>query len=156
MFEELSDRMQGIVKKLRGQGKLTEKNIDESLRQVRRALLEADVNFKVARAFIESVKTKALGQGVLRNLSPGQQMIGIVNQELISLMGEEAVEIGLVDSLETSDNYLVGLSKKAKLFEIEFIEKKNLSEKFAFSMQLIIEKSIIKFYDLINRDRFTS
>ena len=88
MFEELSDRMQGIVKKLRGQGKLTEKNIDESLRQVRRALLEADVNFKVARAFIESVKTKALGQGVLRNLSPGQQMIGIVNQELISLMGE--------------------------------------------------------------------
>jgi len=70
--------------------------------------------------------------------------------------GEEAVEVGLVDSLETSDNYLVGLSKKAKLFEIEFIEKKNLSEKFAFSMQLIIEKSIIKFYDLINRDRFTS
>jgi serine protease SohB len=70
--------------------------------------------------------------------------------------GEEAVEVGLVDSLETSDNYLVGLSKKAKLYEIEFIEKKNLSEKFAFSMQLIIEKSIIKFYDLINRDRFTS
>ena len=70
--------------------------------------------------------------------------------------GEEAVEVGLVDSLETSDNYLVGLSKKAKLFEIEFIEKKNLSEKFAFSIQLIIEKSIIKFYDLINRDRFTS
>ena len=70
--------------------------------------------------------------------------------------GEEAVEVGLVDSLETSDNYLVGLSKKAKLYEIEFIEKKNLSEKFAFSIQLIIEKSIIKFYDLINRDRFTS
>ena len=68
----------------------------------------------------------------------------------------EAVEVGLVDSLETSDNYLVGLSKKAKLYEIEFIEKKNLSEKFAFSIQLIIEKSIIKFYDLINRDRFTS
>jgi serine protease SohB len=70
--------------------------------------------------------------------------------------GEEAVEVGLVDSLETSDNYLVGLSKIAKLYEIEFIEKKNLSEKFAFSMQLIMEKSIIKFYDLINRDRFTS
>ena len=101
MFEELSDRMQGIVKKLRGQGKLTEKNIDESLRQVRRALLEADVNFKVARAFIESVKTKALGQGVLRNLSPGQQMIGIVNQELISLMGEEAVEIGFSETSPT-------------------------------------------------------
>ena len=70
--------------------------------------------------------------------------------------GEDAVEVGLVDSLETSDNYLVGLAKDSKLFEIEFLEKKNLSEKFAFSMQLIMEKSLIKFYDLINRDRFTS
>ena len=70
--------------------------------------------------------------------------------------GEEAVKVGLVDSLETSDNYLVNLSKEAKLFEIEFIEKKSLSEKFAFSMQLIVEKSVIKFYDLINRDRYTS
>ena len=70
--------------------------------------------------------------------------------------GEEAVKVGLVDSLETSDNYLVNLSKEAKLFEIEFVEKKNLSERFAFSMQLIVEKSVIKFYDLINRDRYTS
>jgi len=64
--------------------------------------------------------------------------------------------VGLVDSLETSDNYLVNLSKEAKLFEIEFVEKKNLTERFAFSMQLIIEKTLFKFYDLINRDRFTS
>jgi serine protease SohB len=70
--------------------------------------------------------------------------------------GEEAVRVGLVDSLETSDNYLVNLSKDATLFEIEYIEKKNLSESFAFSMQLILEKSVIKFYDLINRDRYTS
>ena len=70
--------------------------------------------------------------------------------------GEEAVKVGLVDSLETSDNYLVNLSKEAKLFEIEFVEKKNLSERFAFSMQLIVEKSVIKFYDLLNRDRYTS
>lgn len=70
--------------------------------------------------------------------------------------GEEAIKVGLVDSLETSDNYLVNLSKQAKLFEIEFVEKKNLSEKFALSTQLVIEKSLIKFYDLINRDRFTS
>lgn len=70
--------------------------------------------------------------------------------------GEEAVRVGLVDSLETSDNYLVNLSKDATLFEIEYIEKKNLSERFAFSMQLILEKSVIKFYDLINRDRYTS
>ena len=70
--------------------------------------------------------------------------------------GEEAIKVGLVDSLETSDNYLVNLSKQAQLFEIEFVEKKNLSEKFALSTQLVIEKSLIKFYDLINRDRFTS
>jgi serine protease SohB len=70
--------------------------------------------------------------------------------------GEEAIKVGLVDSLETSDNYLVNLSKDATLFEIEYIEKKNLSERFAFSMQLILEKSVIKFYDLINRDRYTS
>ena len=70
--------------------------------------------------------------------------------------GEEAVKVGLVDSLETSDNYLVNLSKEAILLDIEFVEKKNLTERFAFSMQLIIEKTLFKFYDLINRDRFTS
>ena len=101
MFEELSGRMEGIVRKLRGQGKLTEKNIDDSLRQVRRALLEADVNFKVARAFIDTVKEKALGQGVLRNLSPGQQMVGVVHQELVSLMGDEAVGIAFAETPPT-------------------------------------------------------
>jgi serine protease SohB len=65
------------------------------------------------------------------------------------------VKVGLVDSLETSDNYLVSLSKGAKLFEIEFLEKKNLTERFAISMQIVIEKSLIKFYDLINKDRFS-
>jgi serine protease SohB len=69
--------------------------------------------------------------------------------------GEDAVKVGLVDSLETSDNYLVSLSKDAKLFEIEFVEKKNLTERFAISMQIVIEKSLIKFYDLINKDRFS-
>ncbi len=69
--------------------------------------------------------------------------------------GEDAVKVGLVDSLETSDNYLVSLSKGSKLFEIEFLEKKNLTERFAISMQIVIEKSLIKFYDLINKDRFS-
>ena len=101
MFEELSGRMEGIVNKLRGQGKLTEKNIDDSLRQVRRALLEADVNFKVARTFIDTVKEQALGQGVLKNLSPGQQMVGIVHRELVSLMGEDAAEITFADTSPT-------------------------------------------------------
>ena len=70
--------------------------------------------------------------------------------------GEKAIEVGLIDALGTSDDYLVGLSKKLKLFEIEYVEKKNLAEKFAFSAQLIIEKSILKFYDIVNRDRFIS
>ena len=113
MFEELSGRMEGIVSKLRGQGKLTEENIDDSLRQVRRALLEADVNFKVARAFIDTVKEKALGQGVLSNLSPGQQMVGIVHRELVSLMGEEAAGIAFAETPPTIV-MMVGLQGSGK------------------------------------------
>ena len=70
--------------------------------------------------------------------------------------GEKAIEVGLVDALGTSDDYLVGLSKKLRLFEIDYVEKKNLTERFAFSAQLLIEKSILKFYDIVNRDRFIS
>jgi len=70
--------------------------------------------------------------------------------------GEKAIEVGLIDALGTSDDYLVGLSKKLKLFEIDYVEKKNLTERFAFSAQLLIEKSILKFYDIVNRDRFIS
>ena len=70
--------------------------------------------------------------------------------------GDKAIEVGLIDELGTSDDYLVGLSKKLKLYEIEYVEKKNLSERFAFSTQLLIEKSILKIYDIVNRDRFIS
>lgn len=113
MFEELSSRMEGVLKTLRGQGKLTEKNIDDSLRQVRRALLEADVNFRVAREFIDKVKEKALGQGVLKSLTPGQQMIGAVHEELIALMGEQAVGISLVETPPTII-MMVGLQGSGK------------------------------------------
>ena len=70
--------------------------------------------------------------------------------------GDKAIEVGLIDELGTSDDYLVGLSKKLKLYEIEYVEKKNLSERFAFSAQLLLEKSILKIYDIVNRDRFIS
>jgi serine protease SohB len=70
--------------------------------------------------------------------------------------GEKAIEVGLIDALGTSDDYLVELSKKLKLFEIDYVEKKNLTERLAFSVQLLIEKSILKFYDIVNRDRFIS
>ncbi len=87
MFETLSEKLESVFKKLRGQGVMTEENIKEALREVRLALLEADVNFKVVKDFVESVRLKAVGTEVLQSLSPGQQVIRIVNDELITLMG---------------------------------------------------------------------
>ncbi len=86
-FENLSDKLQGVFKKLRGNAVLTEKNIDDAMREVKLALLEADVNFKVVKEFVATVKEKAIGQDVLKSLSPGQQVIKIVNDELVELMG---------------------------------------------------------------------
>ena len=88
MFDNLSNRLSSTVKKLRGQARLTEENIQETLREVRMALLEADVALPVVREFIESVKNKALGQEVLHSLSPGQALIKIVNDDLVHLMGD--------------------------------------------------------------------
>jgi signal recognition particle subunit SRP54 len=87
MFDSLSDKLQGIFKNLRGFGKLTEKNVADALREVRLALLEADVNYKVAKDFIERTKERALGQEVLTSITPGQQIIKIVHDELVTLMG---------------------------------------------------------------------
>jgi signal recognition particle subunit SRP54 len=87
MFDSLSDKLESVFKKLRGQGVMTEENIKEALRQVRLALLEADVNFKVVKDFIENVRVKAVGTDVLTSLSPGQQVIRIVHDELVSIMG---------------------------------------------------------------------
>lgn len=87
MFETLSDKLESVFKKLRGQGVMTEDNIKEALREVRLALLEADVNFKVVKEFVEAVRVKAVGTEVLQSLSPGQQVVKIVHDELINLMG---------------------------------------------------------------------
>ncbi len=95
MFETLADKLELTFKKLRGQGKIRENNIDEALRDVRLALLEADVNFKVVKTFLEAIKAKALGQNVLASLSPDQQFIKIVHEELTRLLGGERVELEL-------------------------------------------------------------
>ncbi len=95
MFENLSDRLEGVFKKLRGHGKLTEENIGEALREVRGALLEADVNFKVAKDFIANVTAKAIGREVSKSLSPGQQIIKIVHEELVELLGGTTQQIKL-------------------------------------------------------------
>ena len=87
MFESLSDKLDLVFKKLRGQGVMTEENIKDALREVRLALLEADVNFKVVKDFVERVREKAVGTQVLQSLSPGQQVVKIVHDELVSLMG---------------------------------------------------------------------
>ncbi len=92
MFDTLTNRLNGIVKQLRGQARLTEENVTDALRDVRMALLEADVGLSVVKEFISRVKEKALGAEVLQSLSPGQAFIGIVHQELIALMGGEAAQ----------------------------------------------------------------
>ncbi|MCK4403621.1 MAG: signal recognition particle protein [candidate division Zixibacteria bacterium] len=93
MFEDLTIKLEGIFKKLRGRGKLSETNIKDALKEVRRALLEADVNYKVVKEFISQVEAKAIGQEVLRSITPGQQIIKIVNEQLTNLLGKERVEV---------------------------------------------------------------
>jgi signal recognition particle subunit SRP54 len=95
MFESLSEKLGRTFKKLRGQGKLTEKNIEEALKEVRMALLEADVNYKVVKKFVEDIRQSAMGQEVLDSLTPGQQVIKIVHEELIRLMGGSRQELNL-------------------------------------------------------------
>jgi len=101
MFGELIDKFDDIFKKLRGAGKLTEKNIKDSLKEVRRALLEADVNYKVTRQFIKDVEQLAVGEKVLKSIEPGQQIIKVVNDELIKLLGETAEPLAPIDKSPT-------------------------------------------------------
>jgi signal recognition particle subunit SRP54 len=98
MFSQLSDKLQDVFKDLRGHGTINESNIDAALRQVRLALLEADVDFQVAKKFIGRVKEKALGEAVLRSITPGQQIVKIFHDELTTLLGGDAAPINLGDS----------------------------------------------------------
>jgi signal recognition particle subunit SRP54 len=98
MFENLSDRLERSFKLLKGEGKITEINVAETLKDIRRALLDADVNYRVAKQFTDTVREKALGQNVLKAIKPGQLMIKIVHDELAALMGGTAAEINLKGS----------------------------------------------------------
>ena len=95
MFDNLSDRLNSVFKKLKGHGKLSEKNIEDGLREVRMALLEADTHYKVVKQLIAGIKERAIGQEVLSSLTPGQQVIKIVNDELTALMGSEHEDLNL-------------------------------------------------------------
>jgi signal recognition particle subunit SRP54 len=112
MFESLSGKLQNAFRNLRGLGKISESNVSDSLREVRMALLDADVNFKVARDFIERVKTKALGAEVIANVHPGQQIIKIIHDELVDLLGSQNAALNL--SGNPSSLIMVGLHGAGK------------------------------------------
>ena len=92
MFENLTDKLQRAFKNLRGQGTLTEENIGEALKEIRMALLEADVNFKVVKELVDHIRDKALGQEVLTSLSPAEQVVKIVRDELVNILGKDTAQ----------------------------------------------------------------
>ena len=113
-FDSLSDKMQGVFKKLKSKGLLTEDDVKEAMKEVKRALLEADVNFKVVKNFVNTVTEKAIGEDVMKGLNPGQMVIKIVKEELVTLMGEEIVELKLLPSNEQTIIMMCGLQGAGK------------------------------------------
>lgn len=112
-FEGLSEKLQNITKKLRGKARITDSDLKEMLREVKLALLEADVNYKIVKDFIATIQEKALGQDVLKSLTPGQQVIKIVKDELINLLGGEESKINFTPNPPTVI-MLVGLQGSRK------------------------------------------
>src|SRR5918997_6499618 len=98
MFDQLSERLQSTLADVRSRGKLTEADVDKAMREIRLALLEADVNFKVVKSFTAQVKERCLGAGVLESLDPGQQVVKIVNEEMASLMGGASRDLAMASS----------------------------------------------------------
>ena len=113
-FESLSDKLQNIFKNLRGKGRLTEADVKTALKEVKLALLEADVSFKVVKQFIKAVQERAIGQDVMNGLNPGQMVIKIVNDELVNLMGSETTEIALRPASEVTVIMMAGLQGAGK------------------------------------------
>ena len=113
-FESLSDKLQNIFKGLRGKGRLTEDDVKAALKEVKMALLEADVSFKVVKQFIKTVTERAIGQDVLNSLTPGQMVIKIVNEELTNLMGSETTKLKLLPDNEITVIMMMGLQGAGK------------------------------------------
>lgn len=113
-FESLSEKLQNVFKNLRGKGRLTENDVKTALKEVKMALLEADVSFKVVKQFINTVQERAVGQDVMNGLNPGQMVIKIVNEELVALMGSETTEIALKPSNEITVIMMAGLQGAGK------------------------------------------
>ena len=113
-FESLTEKLQNVFKNLRSKGRLTEADVKVALKEVKMALLEADVSFKVVKQFIKAVQERAIGQDVMNGLNPGQMVIKIVNDELVSLMGSETTEIALRPSGEITVIMMAGLQGAGK------------------------------------------
>src|SRR5688572_4112190 len=113
MFEQLSDKLGNTLARLRGRGVLTETDLKDGLREIRRVLLEADVNFQLTREFLERVEKKAIGTAALRSVSPGQQLVKIVHEELTALLGERREPLRL-SSVPPTVVMLVGLQGSGK------------------------------------------
>lgn len=113
-FENLSDKLQNIFKSLKGKGRLSENDVKTALKEVKMALLEADVNFKVVKNFVNTIQERAVGQDVLNSLTPGQMVIKIVNEEMVKLLGENTVELQLKPSNEITVIMMCGLQGAGK------------------------------------------
>lgn len=113
-FDSLTEKLQNVFKNLRSKGRLTEDDVKTALKEVKMALLEADVNFKVVKDFIKTIQERAVGQDVMNSLTPGQMVVKLVNEELVSLMGSETTEIKLKPSSEVSVILMCGLQGAGK------------------------------------------
>ena len=113
-FDSLTEKLQNVFKNLRSKGRLTEEDVKAALKEVKMALLEADVNFKVVKGFVKDVQERAIGQDVMNGLNPGQMVIKIVNEELVSLMGSETTEIRLQPGSAATVIMMAGLQGAGK------------------------------------------
>lgn len=113
-FESLTDKLQNVFKNLRGKGRLTEEDVKTALKEVKMALLEADVNFRVVKQFVKSVEARAIGADVMNGLNPGQMVIKIVNEEMTALMGSETTEIAMQPGKSTTVIMMCGLQGAGK------------------------------------------
>ena len=123
-FEQLSDKLQAVMKKVRGQSRLTEENMEEMLKEIRMSLLEADVNYKVVKEFVNNVKEKSIGQDVLKTLSPGQMILKIMKEELVNLLGEENDTLNISGLTSIMMVGLQGSGKTTTASKIAYLMKK--------------------------------
>ena len=123
-FEQLSDKLQAVMKKVKGQSRLTEENMEEMLKEIRMSLLEADVNYKVVKEFVNNVKEKSIGQDVLKTLSPGQMILKIMKEELVTLLGEENDTLNINGLTSIMMVGLQGSGKTTTASKIAYLMKK--------------------------------